>query len=138
MVVFLTQYAYDIQEIPANFLLDQKGVMIGRYLRGEALPDKLKDIFLIVNARAELFKHCKNYFINALNSMKFIKSTFILLFLFPLFLFSQESFTINGKLSEEFNGSKLYFGIRDNNRVEYNKVDSVVVKNGAFHFNGKI
>lgn len=62
----------------------------------------------------------------------------VLAALLPCIAVCQGVFTINGKLSEEFNGSKLYFGIRDNNRVEYNKVDSVVVKNGAFYFSGKI
>ncbi len=36
---------YGVGSIPANFLLDPKGKIIGRNLRGPALQDKLKEIF---------------------------------------------------------------------------------------------
>lgn len=35
---------YGIQAIPSNILLDPKGVIIGRNLRGQALKDKLKEL----------------------------------------------------------------------------------------------
>jgi len=36
---------YDIQGIPANFLLDKNGRIIAKNLRGDALDAKLSEIF---------------------------------------------------------------------------------------------
>ncbi|MCX6238721.1 MAG: TlpA disulfide reductase family protein [Bacteroidia bacterium] len=35
---------YAVNSIPANFLLDEKGIIIGRNLRGEALANKVKEV----------------------------------------------------------------------------------------------
>jgi hypothetical protein len=35
---------YAVNSIPANFLLDEKGIIIGRNLRGEALANKVKEL----------------------------------------------------------------------------------------------
>jgi thiol-disulfide isomerase/thioredoxin len=37
--------AYNVQAIPMNYLLDPNGKIIGKYLRGQNLDDKLKEIF---------------------------------------------------------------------------------------------
>jgi hypothetical protein len=37
---------YGIQMIPANFLLDQNGVVIASNLRGESLEEKLKELLV--------------------------------------------------------------------------------------------
>jgi hypothetical protein len=36
---------YNVQSIPQNFLIDPKGVIIAKNLRGEKLAAKLKEIF---------------------------------------------------------------------------------------------
>ena len=36
---------YNVEEIPANFLIDPAGTIIAKNLRGEALPKKLEEIF---------------------------------------------------------------------------------------------
>jgi peroxiredoxin len=36
---------YDIKAIPANFLLDPNGTIIGKNLRGDELSDKLAEVF---------------------------------------------------------------------------------------------
>ena len=35
---------YAVQSIPANFLLDEKGTIIGRNLRGDDLYNKVKEV----------------------------------------------------------------------------------------------
>ncbi len=36
---------YGVQDLPDNFLIDENGVIIARYLRGEELKSKLKELF---------------------------------------------------------------------------------------------
>lgn len=40
---------YDIQSIPQNFLIDPKGIIIGKNLLGEELNDKLEEMFKTTN-----------------------------------------------------------------------------------------
>ncbi len=39
------QCAYGVKAVPANFLIDPAGYIIAQDLRGEALNQKLKEIF---------------------------------------------------------------------------------------------
>jgi hypothetical protein len=36
---------YGVDAIPENFLIDENGTIIARYLRGDNLKDKLKELF---------------------------------------------------------------------------------------------
>jgi hypothetical protein len=36
---------YGIQAIPQNYLIDPKGIIVGKNLRGDALLDKLEELF---------------------------------------------------------------------------------------------
>lgn len=35
---------YNVDAIPTNFLIDEKGIIIAKKLRGKALEDKLKEL----------------------------------------------------------------------------------------------
>ena len=41
----LAALIYGVDAIPENFLIDENGTIIARYLRGDNLKDKLKDLF---------------------------------------------------------------------------------------------
>ncbi len=67
-----------------------------------------------------------------------IRSLLLFFLLIPVVVFCQNNFIIKGRIAKEYDGSKLYFGILNNNRVGYQKSDSVIIKNGTFYFEGKI
>ncbi|HTO34757.1 MAG TPA: TlpA disulfide reductase family protein [Flavobacterium sp.] len=36
---------YGVRDIPDNFLIDENGIIIARFIRGESLKNKLKELF---------------------------------------------------------------------------------------------